>query len=67
MTARILAAAARFRELCDRDLNVGERVYLPLGPFAIFYAQDTRALSAAARNAPTRRVIAGNTAASISA
>ncbi|MFT3775797.1 MAG: acetoacetate decarboxylase family protein [Minicystis sp.] len=47
-TAVLPADPMRLRELVDRHLNLGdEKVYLPLGPFTIFYAQDTRALSAA--------------------
>lgn len=47
-SALLPADPARLRALVDGHLNLGgERVYLPLGPFAIFYAQSTRALSSA--------------------
>ncbi|APR81651.1 cytoplasmic membrane protein [Minicystis rosea] len=47
-TAVLPADPARLRDLVDRHLNLGdEKVYLPLGPFTLFYAQDTRALSSA--------------------
>lgn len=46
--AMLPADPERLRTLVDRHLNLGgERVYLPLGPFAMFYAQSTRALAAA--------------------
>ncbi len=48
MYAGVLRAdPERLRSLCDRHLNLGpDRVYLPLGPSVVFYAQDNRALSA---------------------
>lgn len=48
MYAAVLPAdPQRLRDLCDRHLNLGpDRCYLPLGPSAIFYAQDNAALSA---------------------
>lgn len=48
MYAAVLPAdPQRLRDLCDRHLNLGQgRVYLPLGPSALFYAQHNAALSA---------------------
>ena len=48
MYAGVLRAdPERLRGLCDRHLNLGpDRVYLPLGPSVVFYAQNNRALSA---------------------
>lgn len=49
MYAAVLPAdPARLRALLAEHLDLGgDRVHLPLGPFAVFYAQSTRALSAA--------------------
>ncbi|WP_170229673.1 NAD(P)-binding protein [Polyangium fumosum] len=48
MVATLLQAdPRRLRDLCGRHLGLHEeRVYIPLGPMVVFYAQDNRLLSA---------------------
>ncbi|MDC3958090.1 NAD(P)-binding protein [Polyangium jinanense] len=47
VAALLRAEPRRLRDLCARHLGLHEdRVYIPLGPSVVFYAQDNRLLSA---------------------